>query len=91
MGFRMSGGSSNSSAAGQIVQALSGDLEVWIRLRPGAPAMDIGSNSSVDQYGGFRLDPGMVFHTRLRPGDEIWGRGTDPTTSSEVAAMIRTA
>ena len=93
MAFRVASASSNSTASTPLLTAAAGDLEVWIEILPGSSyPMDIGPNSSVAEGSGFRLVPGGPrLHLRVRPGDALWCRGSDPSNSSIVQFLVRSA
>lgn len=94
MGFQVTGTSSSAasnSAAGRIFQATTAYREVWLSLRPGSPDAWIGgSEYVVNNEGGFLLSPGMLVHTQVNTGEELWVRGTDPTVSSYAQVLVRT-
>lgn len=87
--FRTPRVSATSAASTPLIQPLGSDVEAVIQLHPGSLPMDIGPSSSVDEYNGFRLESGTTLHLTLRSDDELWCRGSDPSTSSIAQLIIR--
>lgn len=87
--FRTPRASATSASSTPMLQPLGSDIEAIVQLLPGSLPMDIGPNSSVDEYNGFRLESGTTLHLTLRSDDELWCRGSDPATSSVVQMIVR--
>ncbi|OBC03381.1 hypothetical protein A5784_14205 [Mycobacterium sp. 852013-50091_SCH5140682] len=60
-----------------------------IQLAPGSLPAYIGPNFAVDENSGFALVEGTTLQFRLRPDDELWAIGTDPTTSSKIQMIVQ--
>lgn len=91
-----------TSTPSKIIEAQAGDLEVWIIVAggtgSGAFSAFLGGDDQVSNLNGFNIDitpgdPGQkkdTFHTKIRPGDEIWGVRVGAGTTI-LQLMVRSA
>lgn len=71
----------------QVFEAQPGDLDLWIRSDN---LVVFGGDDQVAVTSGFSISPDGQFHTRVRPGDELWAV-RDSATTSRLHLMVRSA
>lgn len=86
MAFRNISFTLSSGVSSQLVVAQAGDVDVWINA-PGINFYFLGG-PAVTISDGLHLVGSDTFHTKVRPGDELWGVAASAATGS---AMVRSA
>lgn len=70
-----------------LLEALAGDMDVW--LMPGGNVTYFIGGDDVTTSNGLRLSAEDQFHSKVRPGDELWG--IVGSGSESIRVLVRNA